>query len=103
MKRKRIKPDEPIRIELSERDRVLLLDHTLADPEYANRLQSVPGKKHLVGAFTLDDLEDILGYIAAEANSTKSKKLQPELDDLYERLTEIQESYDDGMWQGDEN
>jgi hypothetical protein len=29
---------------------------------------------------------DLLGYIAAEANHTKSKKLQKELDALYDRL-----------------
>lgn len=103
MKRTRIKPGEVVRIELSERDRVLLLDHTLADPEYANRLRAVPGKRQLFAEYTLDDLEDILGYVAAEANNTKGKKLQAELDDLYDRLAEIQDSYDDGLWSGGES
>ena len=49
---------------------------------------------------TLDDLDEIIGYIAAEANHTDDKKLQKELDHLYERLKTTMESYDDGMWQG---
>ncbi len=100
MKRIKIKPDEAVRVELSERDRTLLVDHTLADPEYASRLRPAPKGRQLVAEYTLDDLEDILGYIAAEANNTKSKKLQDELDDLYDRLAIIQESYDDGGWSG---
>ena len=59
----------------------------------------VKGRK-LVVKLTLDDLEEIIGYIAAEANHTDDKKLQKELDHLYERLQTTMESYDDGMWQG---
>ena len=46
--------------------------------------------------YTLEDLEDILGYIAWEANHTNDRKLQRELDDFYDRLYRIQRSYDDG-------
>lgn len=92
---KKIKPGEPIRVELSERDRELLLGHTLADPEYANRLRPI-GLRRFVAEYTLNDVEDIMGFIALEANNTKSTDLQTELDDLFDRLEVVQSLYDDG-------
>ena len=84
---------------MSARERELLSEHTSAAPEYVQRLRAVAGGKALVASYTLDDLEDILGYIAAEANHTENRKLRKELDALYDRLASIQESYDDGNWQ----
>jgi hypothetical protein len=49
--------------------------------------------------YTLDDLDELLGHVAAEANHSKSKKLGKELDALYARLHETMQSYDDGQWQ----
>ena len=63
------------------------------------RMAVVKGGK-LVVKLTLDDLEEIIGYIAAEANHTDDKKLQKELDHLLEQLRTTMESYDDGLWQG---
>jgi hypothetical protein len=80
------------------RDRELLLEYTLEDPEYAGRLRPAPTGKGLVGEYTLDDLEDILGYVAAEANHTGDASLRQELDDLFDRLLETQRSFDDGGW-----
>ncbi len=70
-------------------------------PEVTGPLQMalVKGSK-LVVKLTLDDLEEIIGYIAAEANHTDDMKLQKELDHLCERLQTTMELYDDGMWQG---
>ena len=99
MKRKNISPDDHVEVRMSQRDRELLVDHTLADPEYTERLRPVPGKVAFVACYTLNDIEDILGYVAAEANHTEDRKLQGELDAMYERLTSIQDSYDDGLWQ----
>jgi hypothetical protein len=97
-RRKRIQPDEKVTVRMSARDRALLLEYTLGDPEYAERLRPDPSGRGLVGEYTLDDLEDILGYIAAEANHTEDKKLQRELEALYDRLFRTQRSYDDGSW-----
>jgi hypothetical protein len=52
-----------------------------------------------MGHFTLDELEDLLGCIAAEANHTPNRQYETELDSLYERLQEVLEGYDDGLWQ----
>ena len=98
MNRRRIHPDEKIAVRMTARDRRLLLDHTLGDPEYANRLRPASNAGALVGEHTLDDLEDMLGYIAAEANHTEDRALQRALDALYDRLLRVQRSYDDGNW-----
>ena len=98
MNRKKIEPDEKVTVRMTARDRELLLEHTLGDAEYAERLDSAPNGKGLVGLYTLDDLEDILGYVAAQANHTEDKKLRRELDALYDRLLRTQESFDDGNW-----
>ena len=103
MARRRINPGDKVRVRPSARERELLLKHTLADPEYAKRLlgctpSAVAGSSDLVGEYTLYDLEDMLGYIAAEANHTCDESVQQELDLLYERVFRIQRSYDDGNW-----
>ena len=56
------------------------------------RMAVVKGRK-LVVKLTPDDLDEIIGYIAAEANHTDDRKLQKELDHLYERLQTTMESF----------
>jgi len=43
---------------------------------------------------SLDDIEEIQGYIAAEANHTK-KKLQKEFDRIFDKLQVYLDTYDD--------
>ena len=45
--------------------------------------------------FTLDDLDELAGFVAAEANHAKVKKLEKELRRLYGRIAEVLESYTD--------
>lgn len=45
--------------------------------------------------FTLDDLDELAGYVAAEANHAKVKKLEKELRQLYGRIAEVLDSYTD--------
>jgi hypothetical protein len=44
---------------------------------------------------SLDDIEEIQGYIAAEANHTKNKKLQKELGRIFDKLQVYLDIYDD--------
>ena len=95
-RRKRIAYGEAVDVLFSARDAALIDDHTFADPEYVRRLKKTPGSSGgLSGKFTLDELDDLLGYVAAEANHTKSKKLEKELDALYDRLQKVLDSYDE--------
>jgi hypothetical protein len=98
MKRKKIEPGEKVPVRMTVRDRELLLEYTLGDLEYADRLRPDSTGKGLIGEYTLDDLEDILGYVAAEANHAEDKKPRRELDALHNRLLGIQQSFDDGTW-----
>lgn len=96
-KRIRIQPNEKVLLELNERERELILEHTLADEELTNRLRVVPRKgERPVFRFTLDDLDELGGFVAAEANQTKDKKLRKELDHLFDRIQTTLDGYTDG-------
>ncbi|MEA3285955.1 MAG: hypothetical protein U9Q77_01080, partial [Candidatus Marinimicrobia bacterium] len=57
-------------------------------------IREVPGKPYYIASYTIDDLEDVLAFIAAKANHAENKKLEGELDQLYDRLSTIEASYD---------
>ncbi len=92
--RKRIKQGQMIPVKLSEHERGLIINKTLAGPDLTERLELVL-KRESVFAFTLDELDELVGYIAAEANHTKSKKVQKELDRLYDRIQYILDTHTD--------
>lgn len=98
MARKKIEPNEAVEVAFSARDRDLILEHTLAGSDVTDRLRiaEVHGSK-LMARFTLDELDYLIGFIAAEANHTPDRKLRNALDRLHERLAKIVETYDDGQ------
>ena len=77
-----------------------MLEHTFAGPELATPLRraKLTSGRHVV-RYTLDDLDELLGFVAAEANHSTDKRLRKELDALYLRVRREMESYDDGEWQ----
>jgi hypothetical protein len=94
--RKPVRPGEKIPLKLSNRECNLILEHTLANDDLTAPLRVAPAAgKSSVYSFTLDDLEELIGYVAAEANHAKDKKLQKELDRLFERMQTVLESYTD--------
>jgi hypothetical protein len=95
-RQKEIKYGQPVEVRFSQADKTLLEEHTFMDADYTKRLRPADTGRALVGHYTLDDLEDMIGYIAAEANHTTDKKLQRKLDSLFSRLQDEMESYDDG-------
>jgi hypothetical protein len=71
------------------------------DPELAEKLAAAePRNGRLHVPFTLYDIEDLCGSIAAEMNHTKDQKLPKELQALFEWLSDVMDRYDDGNWQG---
>ncbi len=98
--RKLAPPGEKVPLKLSHRERELILEHTLADDELTAPLHVAPtANQASIYSFTLDDLEELAGYVAAEANHTRNQKLQKELDRLFARIETVLESYayeDDG-------
>ena len=94
--RKQIAADEKVALELSDQERDLIMKHTFAGDELTHRLRVVPrpGEPPLY-RFTLEDLDELAGYVAAEANHAKVKKLEKELRLLYARIAVVLESYTD--------
>ncbi|HUT44427.1 MAG TPA: hypothetical protein VMW95_08830 [Desulfobacterales bacterium] len=79
-----------IEIKFTPQERDLIIDHTFADPELTKRLNIAEIKgKHLIAKYSIYDLDDLLGFIAAEANHTVDKKLEKKLDKLFDKLTRI--------------
>ena len=94
--RKQIRPGEKVPMELSIRERELILKHTFAEDELTGRLRIVPRSgERPVYRFTLDDLEELAGYVAAEAHHAKDKKPEKELRRLAARFAVVLESYTD--------
>jgi hypothetical protein len=93
---KRIAPGEKVPLALKERDRDLIMGHTFAENNLTDRLRIVPspGRRSSYG-FTLDDLDELAGYVAAAANHAKVKKTQKGLRRLYDRIAEALESCTD--------
>jgi DNA invertase Pin-like site-specific DNA recombinase len=94
--RKRIAVGEKIPLELTEHERDLIMKHTFAGNNLTDRLRVVPspGQRPFY-RFTLDDLDELAGYVAAEANHAKVKKLEKELRQLYSRIADVLESHTD--------
>jgi len=93
MERKRIPYGTKLPVKLTLRERELILDHTFCDPEYV-RFAAADGKGIRVD-LSLDEIEDIQGYVAAEANHTDDEKIEKELDALYDKLQRFLDEYDD--------
>lgn len=81
-----------IEIKFTHQERDLIIDHTFAGPDLTKKLQIAEIKgKYLIAKYSTYDLEELIGYIAAEANHTPDKQVRKQLDRLFERLTRILE------------
>jgi hypothetical protein len=89
-----------VEIKFRPEERALIIDHTFAGPDLTKRLKIAEIKgKHLITKYSTYDLEELIGYIAAEANHTDNEKIGKKLDRLFERLSRILDKsieYDDG-------
>ena len=95
--RKKIKPDETLSLTLSKREQQLLLDDVLClPPEFENRIRlAIVAKNGLSVRFTLDDLDELGGCVAAAANHAETVKRQKELYRIFSRIQELLETYTD--------
>ena len=91
-----VKRDATVSLELNQRERDLIISHTFADESIANRLRVVPQSgQRPVFHFTLDELDELIGDVAAEANHAKNKVLQEQLDQLCDRIEAVLSRYTD--------
>lgn len=81
----------PVTLTLRERD--LIRDETFCNPGFA-KCAVVEGTGIKV-ELSLEEIEEIQGYVAAEANHTNNAKLQKELDRLSAKFQEYLDAYED--------
>jgi hypothetical protein len=93
MNRKQIPYGTKLPVNLTLRERDLIRDETFCTPDFAKF--AVVEDKGIKVDMSLDDIEEIQGYIAAEANHTENKKLQKELDRVFDKLQVFLDTYDD--------
>ena len=73
-------------------ERDLIVDHTFTEPDLTERLRVAEIKgKYLIANYSADDLEELIGFIAAEANHTDDRELQKKPDQLFDKLERILE------------
>ena len=93
-RKKFIEKDEKVGLRLTVSERKLILEDPIhIHEELADPIRSTP-----TGApvrLTLDDLEDLGGYVAAEANHTPDKKLRKKLDAIFSKIQELLEMHTD--------
>ena len=77
--KRRIQPGEKVGLKLSQAQRDLLLESLLLIPrEVEEAIRSTPSGEPLM--FTLDELDDLAGHVAAAANHAEDKSLREKLD-----------------------
>jgi hypothetical protein len=94
--KKRIAPGTALPLELTDRERDLILKHSFAEEDLTRRLRVVPppGQPAVV-RYTLDELDDLAGYVASESNHAKHRKLQKEWEAIYVKIAALLESCTD--------
>jgi hypothetical protein len=94
--RQKIRHGQAIQIRISRAEKTLLEEHTLVDSDYTDRLASPDSGTTWTGSYTLDDLEDMLGYLGEGEGHAEDKNIARKLRSLIRRLSEELDSYDDG-------
>ncbi len=98
MSRKVVGVDEHVPVRLSLRQRQLILDHTFADPGLTKRLEVLEVRNRSVTAgYTLSEIDELAGFVAAEANHCLDRKLEAELMKLFVALASYEDRYRDDL------
>jgi repressor LexA len=91
-----IQPGERVPVRLNPAQRDLVLEHAFIDPEFEQRLRVAESDgASIIARLTLDDLDELLGAVAAEANHATDAKLQKRLDTICDRLRDVEETHTD--------
>ncbi len=96
-KRIKITENTPVPVHLSARARELIEEVLPGSPSVKQFSLALPGKDFTAN-YTLYDIEEIMGFVAVEANHTTNRKRQRELDNLRVFLDGEMQKYDDGNW-----
>lgn len=77
-------PSTKLSVTLTMRERDLIRDETFCDPDFAKC--AVVEDTGIRMELSLDEIEEIQGYMAAEANHTRHPKRRKEVDRLFAKL-----------------
>jgi hypothetical protein len=87
-RRKQINPDEKVGLILTAVERKIISVHVMClDQEYEEVIRTTPAANPIM--LTLDQWDDLGGYIAAEANHTRDKKSQRKLDAIFSKIEKL--------------
>ena len=93
MNRKRIPYRTKLPVSFTAKDLEDIRECTMIGEEFG-RHAVVEGKRLRLD-LSLDDIEDIQGHVAAEANHTRDSKRRQRLDKLFEKFQKFLDRYDD--------
>ena len=93
MKREIIPMGAELPVKLTLRERNLIREETFFDPDFAKCAVVEDGGIQV--DLSLDDIEDIQVFVAAEANHTEDMKLQKELYRLFDKFQVYFDRYDE--------
>lgn len=85
---------DKISIILTIKEQDLILNNVFIPPELRDRLKlAVTQSKGIKISYSLFELDELLGFIAAEANHCEDSKIKVSLDRLFDRLSDIYDSH----------
>jgi hypothetical protein len=93
-RKKLIEKGEKLGLRLTVAERKLILEDPIhIHDKLADSIRSTPTTAPVM--LTLDDWEDLAGYVAAEANHTPDAKLRKKLDTIFFRIQGMLETHTD--------
>jgi hypothetical protein len=93
-RRKRIQKYEEFGLQLTQAERKLIVDGVLGVPQDLElTIRTTPAKQPVM--MTLDNWDELGGYVAAEANNTGDKKLQKKFDAIFSKIQDLLDSQTD--------
>ncbi len=88
------RPMDEIEIELTPQERDLILNNPFAGKDLTKRLQLLEIRgNQLIAKYDIEELNELLGVIAADAIHTWDENLKKRLDKLFEKLSRVLEKY----------
>ena len=101
MARIRLHPGQSVGLPLTDTERKIVCDSLVIPDEYIARFRDNLDKPDVL--FTLDELDDLMGYVAVEASHSKNKQRQNILDGVGQRINDLLALYTDEDTQTDED
>jgi hypothetical protein len=90
-----VRSGETVTMELNQKERDLIISHSFVDESLTKRLRQAERGQPAVFRFSLDELDELAGEVAAEANHAKNEVVQKQLDALCERIEAVLSGLDD--------